>query len=467
MNSLVNINSEIILRGIDKASPLTAIGRVAITNYKSFLQKQAMTATGLEASIHSLTTDKYDAGLENFVHVLKGLMPTAKRKVAVAYEQLQLQTKGTIFYAGVEAQEVLAQLYTYSADKIIKTINEGALKQWEGNPTIASLIAFARAAKQDRNRNDIPQLPEDASVKMRLVPLINIASLGDNGMLIALDDNIFIQGTRGSLTKVDNIDAIENIPSDVRALLASLRVLEIDEKLPSQLTFNSSVMSQLTKTLNVKGFAIDLLAGSSELVVINGTAMSADKAKALLEANRENVIANILNSEEAKNALQLLVSTLEIFDKYRGTLLSNVYSKKFIAGDYTFYVIKSSLGYTVVSLLGNQVINTKAYNTIYEVLADDVLITNVELHNAISVAYASELVAEKGEASVKQELLKKLIAEREQYVNLFKQIQSEKDGLEQEIDANPEKKAALKDIEDKVTKQVELVVAEINKLTGK
>lgn len=464
MKLLAKIDSRIIQEAIQRATPLTANGRNAIENYRRFLLTNPMTASGLEASIATLV-QMNDAGLENFINVLKGLMPTSKRRVAVAYEMIQFERSDSVFKVGVEAEAALAELYRFNAAKIIDEINKGALDQYKTNPNIANLISYAKSAIADQSRIAPLPISDSESVQYRLVPVINIASLGDAGMLVSIDGNLFVDGQRGGLSKVADFSSIENIPDDVRLLIRCMSLVKLDDQKPNVVNLESGLADVAKKILGINEFAIDLLGSYDDFVTINKVSMSAEKAKLLIDANRDSIISNIVVSESGMEAVKLITTMIDVFDRYRGTLLSGAYAHRFTVQDVNFYIIRSRGFYSTIAVMNNTVISATKYNGIYELLADENVITSTELHDRISVVFKDELQSEVNRSSVKQNLLNKLLNERNEYEDLLKRIHANQTELAELSDANPEKVKQLDEIEKKVAGSLKAVNDEIEKMT--
>lgn len=466
MKTLANIDARVISKAIEKARPLTVSGRVAMENYRRFLATNTMTAAGLEASINSLNQIN-DAGLQSFVSTLRGLMPTSKRKIAVAYELLQLEDKHAIFAAGVEAENALAELYQHNAATLVSEIADGALDQYKTNPTIAELIGYAKSAKVDAANNGVQVNFSSGAVKQSLVPVINIASLGDSGMLVRVDSMTMILGARGGLTNVASLSDFDNLPSEVNSIITVLSTLHLSEKQANVVELDGDYQEAAAKYLGVNSLKIDLIGSISEMVEINGIKMSVDKALAILNASKDSIIANIVTSEGAKEILQLVTSILNVMENYRGILISGLYARKFTIDNEALYVLKTRDGYSVIVNVGGSVVSATKYDTVYALLADDSIIVSTELHNAISESFSSEMKAEVNTATVKQDILNKLISERQEYEQLLSKIRANRDELDQMSDPNPDKVKELDSIEKRVVDSLKTVNEEIDKIAKK
>lgn len=470
MKVLANIDARVIQVALESANPLTMAGRHAVANYKNFLVSHALTASGLEMSIGTMARFN-DAGLENLIAVLKGLMPTSKRKVAIAYEQIQMEAKSP-FSAGVEAENALAELYKHNAAAIIEEIRGGALDQYKTNPVIASLIAYANAADRDATMSgtNVTRNVKAASsnAKLAMVPIVNIASLGDSGMMVSIDGGLFILGPNGGLSQVTNLSDFENIPDDIQSVLTVLGNMQLDDKHANIMTISNAYAESLEKYLGIKSLEIDLLGEYDDFVHLNNVKMSVEKAQAILNANKDSIVANIVTSEEAKKMLELVNTILEVFDKYRGSLLSGQYARKFILNTEdaktAIYVIKGTSAYSVFTTINGSVTSMKKYNTVYELLADETLIATAELSDMVAGSFQSELKAERNTATVRQNILQKLITEREEYENLLSRINSNLKELDEVEDENPDKRKELNQLKAKIDENIKQVDAEIEKL---
>lgn len=462
----VNIDSSIVLKAIEKSNPITVSGRVALENFKIFLRNHPLTPAQLEQSLFSLE-HMHDVGLEGFISTLKGVMPTMKRKVAVAYELLQMEPEGSFLKAGIEAEEKLAELYQYNAAKIVKEIADGALDEYQTNPTIASLIAYAKAAYADSSANNVTPLmgiSDGGGYKQSLVPILNIASLGDNGMLVCIDKYLFIRGTSGGFTTINDLSVLENVPAEVSTLLDVLREFKLDENNPNILVLNDSIASQMSKTLGIKSLKIDLL-GPIDFVSINGEKMDTLKAKEILNANKDSIIANILTSESASSHVKFINSVLDIFEQYRGSIVSNAYARKFEDENKNcLYVVKTPSYYTAIGTMRDAVVSTTKYNTAYELLADSNVIVDKTLQNMIASVYATDLSEEVNSVSIRRKLLDKLTKEREEYERLLHDIEVEEREMDEVIDPNPEKVEGVKKLKKRITENLDKISDEIQKI---
>lgn len=462
MRTLTNISAATILQALRKAKPLTAVGRSAVENYRAYLVKNTMCAIALENSIVDLTSSKYDPGLEGLVATLKGMMPESQRKVAVAYEALSIANDNAGIFAAPEAAfEALASLYKMNAAKIVKAINDGALDSYKTVPTIAQLVNWAKSAQAAEPERQ--NIVNDSTAVSSLVPVLNIAAT-DNGMIVCIDNKCYLQGERGSMSYIPELGDIENIPSEVRALMSCLKTMHSATDEPNLLLFNDDVLEVLRKALPIEKFSIDLLAGINELVRINGTAMSSEKAMALLNGSSDELTAALTLNESARDALQIVSTAMNLFEKYRGVISSNLYANKFSAERNTVYVIDKDDNISVIHAIDGNIVDCKAFNSVFDALASEVFISNPSLHDAATVAFAGALKNDAKKMSVRKQIAMQLADERRQYESLLERINSELDELEQVVDANPEKEKALKDLRDKTTEKIATVIDELSKL---
>jgi hypothetical protein len=459
--TLTNINASIILQALRKSNPVTAVGRAAVENYRAYLANNSMTAIALENSIISLTTTQYDAGLESLVATLKGMMPESKRRVAVTYELIANEAK-TLFSVGEPALEALNDLYDLDAMKIIDSINSGALDSFKMNPNIAKLINWAKAAYKSAPERAMAQGTGD--VKVTLTPILNIATTPEGDSLVAIDGKAFLIGKRGKATFIPNLGDIENIPNEVRAIVAELRNMKVSSSEPNVLVFNDDIIDYVRKALAIDSFGIDLLGDSDTLIRINGNAMSAEKAKTLLQQSESEMIANLILNDTAKDALSMIANSMNLFDRYRGTIYSNKYASKFDFGNVIVYILNQDDSVTVLTVTGGTVTDASAYDNMFSALSNDIFIANPALHNAVSVAFANDLKEDAKKLSVRQNLAAKLIDERKQYENLLERIKREIDDMADVVDANPDKVKALNELKTKTEEQIATTSEEINKL---
>lgn len=462
MKTLTNISAATILQALRKAKPLTAVGRAAVENYRAYLVKNAMCAIALENSITDLTGNKYDPGLESLVATLKGIMPESQRKVAVAYEALSIaNVNAGIFAAPESAFEALASLYKMNAAKIVEAINGGALDSYKTVPTIAKLVNWAKSAeKAEPERHSVIA---NAGAESSLVPILNVTTT-DNGIIVCIDNKCFLQGSRGSMSYMPEIGDIEGVPADVRALMTCLKAMHSSTDEPNLLVFNDDIIDALRKVMPIEKFSIDLLAGINELVQINGSAMSAEKAMALLSNSSASLTAAITMNETAKDAIQLISSAMQLFEKYRGVVNSNTYANKFKYDRNTVYVVEKDGYVTVIQAIDDLPVDSKAYGSVFDALASEVFISNPTLHDTATVAFASALKNDAKKMSVRRQIAMQLADERKQYEALLSRINAELDELAQVTDANPDKEKALNELRDKTVSKIATVVDELNKL---
>lgn len=470
MKTLTSINSGLIMGALFKAKPATLTGKTAVENYKVFLQNNVMSAIALENSIISLTTTMRDPGLEGLVAVLKGLMPEAKRQVAVAYEQLSTENKELFMAAGTEAMDALSALYDYSADKIVSEIVSGKLNAWAANPVIARLIAYAKAAcntPKGVERIAVASEPAGES-KSTLVPVLLLASLGEDGTLIAVDNMLFVSGTRGGLTYTSSL-ADYDVSTDVKTFANMIAAMRADKDMPNIMRFVDDIDSQICKALGIRSFSINLSGGIDELVGINGIYMSPAKAKAILMQNKDAVIAAMIMDDNAKTALATVNTAMQMFERYRGTIASGMYANKITAGELTYYSWLNVKKYVAIVADVRSgapgILSVKAYDSAYSLLGDEYIVTVPPVHAALSQVYADNISDEAGRLSVRTQIMQKLMQERTEYEKLLSRIKAEQDELGTVIDPNEEKVTALNKLEKQVKESLSNVNAELSKLS--
>lgn len=460
--TLTNIKSTTILQTLRRSNAVTIAGRAAVENYKAFLVHNTMSAIALENSIVSLTTQIKDAGLEGLVATLKGIMPESKRKVAIAYELLAAKPANAFLSANEATFSALESLYDMDATKIVDAINAGVLDAYKTVPEVMQLIKWAKAAiKVEPDRT---YQIDNADVSVSMVPVLNIATAGDDNMLVAIDGKTYLQSKRGALAYLPDASSISNMPEDGKLVIECLRMLNASESQPNMLILDSSVLESVRKAIPIESFGIDLLGGLNELVHINGNAMSVDKAKALLMHDKNELIASFIMSADAKHALKVLSTIMDIFEKYRGTISTNVYASKFKAGKVTFYAIEHKGVIATATIVNDSVVNTTMFNSAFDALSSEFLVTNPPLSSAFSQVFASQLKDEAKRMSVRKQVLIKLTDERKEYEALLERIKREMSDLELTADANPEKSKALSELHSKVSEKLATLAEEIDKL---
>ena len=458
MKSLTNINAGIVLQALRSATPITATGKAAVENYKQWLTANSLNAIALENSIISLTGSNRDAGLESLIATLKGIMPESKRKVAVAFEMVQMEPKN-LFSVSDGALEALTKLYDYDAEAIIDKINEGALDPFASNPIVAKLIQWAKRAVQiepERKYN------VDGEVVNTIVPILNLAAIGDD-MLIAIDGRLFVQTKRGALTYVPFADDYD-ISDDVKILIQCLSQMQSSSTEPNVLVVKPEVLDIISKALPMQSFEIDLLGDASELVRINGNAMSVEKAMSLLKASESDLLASMLMSDDAKNGLQLVATIMNIFERFRG-VLGNEYANKFAIENMVTYIVEKGGAVAEATFVSGSLVESKLFNSIFDLLTSDMFVATPKLHAAISTAFASELKEDAKKLSIRKQIAIKLAEERKQYEALLERINNELDNLATVVDVNPDKVDGLKSLETKTEDKLAVVIEEIEKLS--
>lgn len=450
--TLTNIKSAVILQALRRATPVTAIGRTAVENYKTFLVNNAMSAIALENSIISLQTTHRDAGLEHLVNVLKGIMPESKRRVAVAYELLQQTRPGLLAGATPEMYTALESLYDLDAVQIIKSINDGALDAFKTNPTIAQLISWANAA--------VKVAPEQTAtygqvgeVDSTLVPVLNLASTGDN-MLVSIDGKVYLQGSRGSLQYLPEAAAYDAMNDDVRLLVKAVNQMIPSKTEPNVLMLRPELLEVAEKNLGVNSFKIDLLGNMDNFVRLNGEAMSASKAEALLSQNKDAMIANILLGDNAKEILSVLINIMSVFERYRDSIAGSAYANKFSTADTDIYVVTKDGFVSLIQVVAGNVVSTKAFPTMFDAIRSDMLVAAPAFNSAVSAIFADQLKKDNERLSVKQQIVQDMAREKAEYESLLQRINTELNELEQVVDVNPDKVKALNELKDKAEANV-------------
>lgn len=463
--TIANINCSIISQALDNAKPVSAVGLSAVESYKQFIETNVLTAASLEMSINSLTGDQYDPGLESLVHTLKGVMPEANRKVAIAYEELSAMPKGTFMQVGEDAKVALADLYNHNAKKIVGDIANGLLDQWSTNPAIAKLIAYARSAMQDlsniehKNRT---RLAND-SVVCTLVPKVKIAVLGDNS-IVSVDGLPFIEHKTGELVSIRGAETLSDLPKDMHDLIEILRNMQSAEGEPNVLVFKEPIATAIAKDLGVRSLAFNLLGEFNSIVSLNGNAMSAGKAKQLLQANASVTFASLLLNSKARDLLAYINRALQVFESLRGSLVSDTYVRKLVdtAGVATY--INQGTSYFAMAVANNSIVSRGLYDTVYAILGDKRLVASPAMHDTIALTYNDALICETSTANIRRQNIAKMVEERQQYEDILERILTEREELSQMSDVNPDKVEALDKLREKVRKSIATVSSEINAL---
>lgn len=471
MKTIVNINGELILSALRKAKPITTAGKVAVENYIGYLQSNVLSATALDNSIESLTANSIDVGLKPLIDTLNGVMHKAKRKVAIAYESLQKYKPGDFFYVGTEADQILSDLFTYNAAKIVEQINSGILDKYNTNPVILDLIKWAKSASNSNNKPGVPPLKtaEPVSAETTLLPVMIIGTYEDKALLF-VDKDLYVRGDRGALSYVSNVNFLDKVQPEVKKIISCMSMLSFVPNHPTTLILNKEVTAMLKKVINLQSFEIDLLAGIESCFIMNNVPMSSEKAKALLSSYKDSVIAALTFDEGAKEAFKLLMTIFDVFETYRGSLIGSLYAKSYTNSGYTAYLIKDIVPgrYALINKIRGQyesaVVNSTVYDSVYDLLANEYVISNTAVHAAISVDFAKELSNESSKLSIRKQILTKLIDERSEYSNLLKRIKTEEINLQGVLDANPEKQQALSKLSKEVQAKLVILNEEIEKL---
>jgi vacuolar-type H+-ATPase subunit I/STV1 len=141
------------------------------------------------------------------------------------------------------------------------------------------------------------------------------------------------------------------------------------------------------------------------------------------------------------------------------------YAKKFVNGDISLYIVKGQNQYSTICFMAGSMISSTKYDTIYSLLADSNVISDQNLHNAISMEFMSEMKSEVNITTVQKSILRKIIDERQKYEDLLEKINNEETDLQNVVDPNPEKIKSLSDIKKRVTENLAKVNDEISKIT--
>lgn len=472
VKTLTNIDGGKVIAALKAAKPVTATGKVAVENFSKFMTVHRLTAGSLESALVSLESLKADVGLKQLIAMLKGLMPVAKRKVAVAYESIANEDKTLFLAASTEAEDKVATLYRYNADKIIDMLCNGYLDNFATNPAIAELIKYAKAARADMvNVQDHPIAfnGNEANVTVTLVPVLNVSMIGE-ASLVSIDGSLYFVGPNGA---IDNAADLQNIELDatVNKLLTILLYLKPTAE-PNILTLTDQLATVVAKNLSISKFEVDLLATNDAFVGINGNFMSVEKAQAILSADRTEVLAATLLNDDARTALSILYNIMSTLADYRGTLLTNMYAKKFSCGimpgndaRLDCMLVKSGVYYNLIVKSDGVNVATKAYNGIMDVLSDDFVASNVPIFNAMQASYAADIDAAASKMNVRVKLAKDLANDISRLQELYESITEELDSLSASMDANPDKITALSQLKTKTEDKLKTAKQELDKLS--
>jgi hypothetical protein len=466
MKSIVqNIDASQVISALESVAPMTIMGANATNNCKQYLAKHTLTAIGIEASINGLEHDVRDPGLEQLVAAFKGLMPEAKRKVAVAYELLSNPANQTFINAN-EALTALSAMYDYAADKIIDDIViAGALTKFSTNPTIAKLIAFAKAAKADRDRvvNALPPEVNAAAGTFTVMPLLTLSMLSDSDMLVNVDGHNFKLTKSGGFGYVPN-GGLVNIAPEVSKLIQLLSLMTTGTELPNRITFNPSVQDAIKKAIGITSLQFSL-SGESDFVIINDTAMSAPKAKSLFLEAKPTLQATMLMNNGSKEAITLVANAIDVLDRFRVSLLNDMQFYVIPAGELTTYVSKTNYGYLLAVKYKGSIVTARSYDSIYELLANEYIVASPMFTATISKIFFDSIKLEAQSTTIKVRLLDKLMTERNSYANLLDKISKELSDLSMLSDPNEDKVLQLNKLKSKVEASIATVNAEIDKLS--
>lgn len=461
--TLTNIDGRIILKALRQANPVTAQGKAAVENYRRFLTVRTMNAIALENSIVSLEHDINDAGLAGLTATLKGIIPVQKRYVAIAYEQLAAKPAGMFMGATNECMAALESLYDRNATEIISAINDGVLDAFAVVPEVARLIRWAKSAQRSDARKGIVAPAEGVTVNM--VPVLNLASAGED-MLISVDGKAFLQSKGGALTYIPDAVNVDVLTDDVRRLVRVLDIFKSSEEQPNVLELKPEVLEYVRKALPVKSLGIDLLGGVNELVVMNDTPMDADKATRLLMSDNDKLIASKVLDDGAKDAITLLSEAFMLVERYRDVIMSNKFAYKFSTGDkFSMYVLEQKHGYAAIVVVNGSVVSAKSYNSIYDLLASDMVVANTPIYDTIANTYAEQLKHEAKSISVKKQLLEDMTNELREYEALLDRIKKEEEDMALVSDVNQEKVDQLQEVRKKTEEKLATIKEELAKLS--
>lgn len=464
VKTLTNIDGSKVIAAIKATKPVTATGKVAVENFSKFIGQNRLTAIGLEQALVAFESLRADTGLDKLIGTLRGLMPAVNRQVACTYEIIANEDKAVFLAASPEAEQKVAELYKYNAAKIIDKLVNGELDAFATNPAIAQLIRYAKSARADQvatSSSDI--LVTTGDVGMTIEPIINVQYLSA-GMLMYVDGMLLLAGNRGQIDLVSDLSDYDDLQPQVRKLLSMLQYVKVGDE-PNVLTANDDLAEILSKNFSISKLEFDLLATNDAFIGINGTFMDFDKAKAILDANRPEVLASTLLNAEAKAGLDTMLDLMSTLLDFRGAILSNRYAKKFSADNISFYVLKLGNYYNlIVRQNGAVVTNIKSYNDVMSMLADEFVTTNVPVFNAMQNAYAADIDAATHKLNVRVKLATDLANDISKLDALYKEISAEIETVGSMSDANPEKIKALNSLKQRTEEKLEAAKAELEKL---
>lgn len=470
LKTITNIDGSKVIAAIRTAKPVTATGKVAVENFSKFMAQNRLTALSLEQAIIAFEGLRTDVGITKLLGTLKGLMPTVNRKVACTYELVANEDKTLFLAAGTEAEAKIAELYKYNGDKIINLLVNGQLDAFATNPAVAELIRYAKAARADQANAGLPNANllanENGPVIVTLVPVLNIAMLDNDNSLVSIDNAMFMLGSKGQVSITDDLSEF-NLNTTVSKLLTLLTYLQPTAE-PNVLTLKPAFAEAASKYLSITKFELDLLAYNDAFIGINGNFMSLEKAQAILEANRPEILAQTLLSNDARDILNVINELMTTLTDYRGALLTNMYAKKFEAkadaGTFNFYVIKSNAYYNLIVRRDDAMLSCKSYNDIMSMLADDFVATTTSVFNAMSEAYATDIESATSKMNVRVKLANDLADDISKLQQLYDSIVNEIANLDEMADANPAKTKALQELKQKTEDKLASAKDELSKL---
>lgn len=462
LKTITNIDGTKVIAALNAARPVTAAGKVAVENFKRYMQTNRLYAIALENALETLSRQSYDVGLESLIATLKGLIPAENRQVAIAYENIANENKAMFYAAGTEAEQKVAELYKLNGDKIIESLVSGELDAYATNPAISKLIAWAKAARVDQAAaNQVPVTYSGGDITVRLVPVLNLTMSGD-AIVASIDKHLFVIGKRGQLNLAGDLSDYD-ISTEVQKLITVLDYLKATDE-PNIMTLVPEYAEVAEKQLSIKKFEIDLLANNDAFIGINGTFMSYEKAEAILNARKPEILAATLLNDDARRTMQVINEVIRLMADFRGSLLTNLYAKSFEFDDYKFYIVKNMAYYNVIVAKYNSILAIKSYNDVMDVIKDDFIASNPPVFNAVQNVFAADIDNATSKMNVRIKIADELANDIAKLESLHKQITQQLDDLGTVVDANPEKEAALKELRAKTEEKLDAAKAELQRL---
>jgi len=462
LKTITRIDGSKVIAALNAARPVTAAGKVAVENFKRYMQSNCLYALSLEAALESLSRQSYDVGLESLIGTLKGMMPAENRRVAIAYEEVANENKSLFYAVGTEAEQKIAELYQLNGDKIIESLVSGELDAYATNPAISKLIAWAKAARADQVKNDqTPITYAGGDITVCLVPVLNL-SMQDDALLSSIDKHLFIIGKQGQMNLAGSLSDY-NLPTEVQKLVTILDYMQATDE-PNVLRLNDELSESAAKHLGITKFEIDLLAQNDAFIGINGNFMSYEKADAILTSRKPEILAATLLSDDARHAMQVINEVIRLMADFRGGLLTNLYAKAFAFNDFKSYIVKNNAYYNVITTKYDSILSIKSYNDILDVIKDDFITGNPPVFNAVQTAFANDIAAANSKMNVRIKIAEDLASDVAKLESLLKQINEQIDELGTVVDANPEKEKALKELKAKTEEKLDAAKAELQRL---